>query len=102
MAETLYCILNIEWAWKRNHSKDSRQVSPITDSQTVQAQACIDRLGHENNRKLCLRNTALLLVCAGLLCDKSQVLCFLFSEVFCIKGSCFMFFLKFLSCQRSV
>ena len=63
MPEALYCILKKEWAWKHNHSKDSRQVSPITDSQTVQAQACIDRLGHENNRKLCLRNTALLLVC---------------------------------------
>jgi len=34
-AEKLYYILNIEWAWKLNHSKDSRHESPITKSQTV-------------------------------------------------------------------
>jgi hypothetical protein len=28
-------ILNITWAWKFNHNKDSRHVSPITDSQTL-------------------------------------------------------------------
>lgn len=40
MAQATYYILNIEWAWKFNHSKDSRHVSPIRDSQTVQAQTC--------------------------------------------------------------
>jgi len=38
MTVALYNILNIVWAWKLNHNKDSRHVSPITDSQTVQAQ----------------------------------------------------------------
>jgi len=37
-------------------------MSLITNSQTVQAQTCIDTLAHETNSKLCLRNTALLLV----------------------------------------
>ena len=37
MIVALY-ILKIVWAWKLNHNKDSRHVSPITDSQTVQAQ----------------------------------------------------------------
>jgi len=27
-AEALYYILNVVWAWKRNHDKDSRHVSP--------------------------------------------------------------------------
>jgi len=35
MAEALNYILNTVWAWKLNHDKDSRHVSPITDSQTV-------------------------------------------------------------------
>jgi len=48
---------------KLNHNKDSRHVSPITHSQTVQAQLCTDRLGHETNTKLCWRNTVLLVVC---------------------------------------
>jgi len=61
MAETVY-ILNRLWAWKLNHNTDSRHVSPITDSQTVQAQTCTDMLGHETNSKLCLRNSALLVV----------------------------------------
>ena len=38
MTVALYNILNIVWTWKLNHNKDSRHVSPITDSQTVQAQ----------------------------------------------------------------
>jgi len=38
-------------------------VSPITDSQTVQAQTCTDTAGHETNSKLSLRNTALPVVC---------------------------------------
>jgi len=42
MAEAHYYILNIAWAWKLNHNKDSRHESPITDSQTVQAQICTD------------------------------------------------------------
>jgi hypothetical protein len=66
MAEAFY-ILNIEWTWKLNHNKDSRHVSPITDSQNVQAQVCTDMLGHETNSKLCLRNTALLVVCRTVL-----------------------------------
>jgi len=37
MVETRYYILNIAWAWKLNHNKDSRYENPITDSQTVQA-----------------------------------------------------------------
>jgi hypothetical protein len=37
MAEANY-ILNIVWAWKLNRNKDSRHVSPITDSQTMQGQ----------------------------------------------------------------
>jgi len=63
MAEALYYILNTVWLLKLNHNKDSRYVSPITDSQTVQAQTCTDILGHETNSKFCLRNTALLVVC---------------------------------------
>jgi hypothetical protein len=35
MAEAHYYILNIVWACKLNHNKDSRHVCPITDSQTV-------------------------------------------------------------------
>ena len=68
MAEAHYYILNIAWACKLNHKKDSRHVSPITDSQTVQAQICTDMLGYETNSKL--RKC-----CA---CS--------FSEVFCVKG----------------
>jgi hypothetical protein len=78
-----YCILNIAWARKLDHNKDSRGVIAITDSQTVQA----DTSDHETNSKFCLRNTALhFLWCAGLLCGKLRVLCVLFSEVFFVKG----------------
>ena len=64
IAEAHYYILNIVWAWwKRNHNKDSRHVSPITDSQTVQVQTCTCTFGHETNSKHCLRNTALPVVC---------------------------------------
>jgi len=42
-------------------------VSPITDNQTVQAQTCSDRLGHETNSKFCFRNTALFVVCGTVL-----------------------------------
>ena len=63
IAEARYYILNIAWAWKLNHNKDSRHESPITDSQTVQAQICIDTSGQETNSKLCLRNNAPLVVC---------------------------------------
>ena len=58
--EAHYCILNIVWARKLDHNKDSRDVIPITDSQTVQAQTCTDTSGHETNSKFFLRNTALL------------------------------------------
>jgi hypothetical protein len=61
MAEAV-CILTIVWALKLNHNKGSRHVSPITDSQTVQAQTYSDNFGHETNSKFCLRNTALLVV----------------------------------------
>jgi len=42
MAEALSYIINIVWAWKLTNNKDGKDVSPITDSQTVQAQACTD------------------------------------------------------------
>ena len=58
IAETRYYVLKIVWAWKLNHNKDRRHESPITDSQTVQAQICTDTSGHETYSKLCLRNTA--------------------------------------------
>jgi hypothetical protein len=63
MAEALNCILNVVCARKICHIKNSRNVSPIRDSQTVQVKTGTDTLGHETNRKFCLRNTALLLVC---------------------------------------
>jgi hypothetical protein len=34
MAQAPYYIVNIVWARKLYHNKDSRYVSPITDSQT--------------------------------------------------------------------
>ena len=80
MVEAFY-ILNIVWAWELNYNKDGRHVSPITDNQNVQAQICTDMLGHETNSKLCLRNSALLVVCRPC-CDKLQVLCVLVSKVF--------------------
>jgi len=55
-------ILNEVWGRKLNHNKDSRHVSPLTDSQTVQAQTC-DSLGPDTNSTFCWRNTALLVVC---------------------------------------
>ena len=39
--------LNIVWARKVNHNKDSRHVSPITDSPTVYDQTCTDTWRHE-------------------------------------------------------
>jgi len=47
--------------------KDSRHVSPVTESQTVQAQTFTDTVGHETSSKFCLRNTALLVVCRTVL-----------------------------------
>ena len=41
-AESRYCILNTMWAQNLDHNKESMDVIPITDSQTVQAQTCID------------------------------------------------------------
>ena len=35
MADELYYILNILWARKLNHNKNSRQVRPIANSQSV-------------------------------------------------------------------
>jgi hypothetical protein len=41
-----------------NHNTDSRRVSPMTESQTVQAETCIDTLGLDSNSKeVYLRNT---------------------------------------------
>jgi len=51
MAEANY-VLNVVWSWKLNHKKDRQHVRPITDSQTVQAQTCINIQGHETNSKL--------------------------------------------------
>jgi hypothetical protein len=48
MAEARYFILNTAWA-RKNHNKDSRHVSSITDSQIVQVQTRTDTLGHETN-----------------------------------------------------
>jgi hypothetical protein len=50
MAEALYNILNTMWDWKFNHNKDSRHVSPIRDSQTVQGHTSSDRLRHETKQ----------------------------------------------------
>jgi len=62
MAAALYYILNTVWTGKLNN-KSSMHVSPITDSQTVQAQTGTDTSGHETNSELCFRNTALPVVC---------------------------------------
>jgi len=62
-AQALYYILNTTWEWKLDHNKDSRHVSPMRDSQTVQAQTCTDTMGHESNSQFWLRNTALPVVC---------------------------------------
>ena len=42
-------------------------MSPITGSQTVQAQTCTDTMGHATNSKFCVRNTALRVVCVIML-----------------------------------
>jgi hypothetical protein len=47
----------------RSHNEDSRHVIPITDIQAVQSHTRTDPVGRETNRKLCLRNSALLAVC---------------------------------------
>ena len=64
MAEALHYISITAWARKLHHNTDSRHRSPITDSQTVQAQTCTDMLGHEANSKFCMRNTALPVACS--------------------------------------
>ena len=79
------------WVWKLNHNKDSRHVSPITDSQTVQVQTCTDTLGHDNNSKFRLRNSALLVVCRTALWTVASVVCS-FCEVFCLKEFWFIIF----------
>jgi hypothetical protein len=43
----LYCILNIVLVSKPNHNKNSRHVSPITDSQTVHVHTCTDMMRRE-------------------------------------------------------
>jgi hypothetical protein len=75
IAEARHYILHIVWEWKLNHNKDSRHVTPITDSQTVQAQTCTYTLRHESNRKFCLRNPALLVVCRTALWSVASVVC---------------------------
>jgi len=63
-------------------NKDSRHVRPVTDSQAVQAQTCTKR-----DRKQTVSSawgTLHCLRCAGLRCDKLQVLCVLCTEVFCV------------------
>jgi len=45
MTEVLHYTLHAVWARNRNHNEDSKSASPITDSQTAQAQRCTDRLG---------------------------------------------------------
>jgi hypothetical protein len=84
IAETHYYILNIVWAWKHNHNKDSRHVSPITDSQTVQVQTCTCTFGHETNSKHCLRNTALPVVYRTALWQVANVECFLIESGLCV------------------
>jgi len=42
MAKALHYISNTVWACKLHHNANSRHVSPITDSQTLQAQICTD------------------------------------------------------------
>jgi hypothetical protein len=49
MASVLYYISNIVWAWKHNHNEDSRHVSPIKDSQTVQSQTRTDTMGQKTS-----------------------------------------------------
>jgi hypothetical protein len=56
------------------------QVIAITDSQTVQVHTCLDILVNETNSKLALE-TLRCQWCAGLRCDKLQLLCVLFNEV---------------------
>ena len=88
MAEVLYFILNIEWAWKRNHHKTvwaQSQTARLCKLRYVQISCDIKIIGKS------AWGTLHCLWCAGLLCDNSQVLCFLFSEAFCIKGSCLCF-----------
>jgi len=82
---------HIAWVWKLNHNKDNRHVSPIIDSQTVQVQTCTDTLGYDINSKLCLRNSALIVVCRTALWKVESVV-FSFCEVFCVKGFCLLYF----------
>jgi len=91
VAEDLYYILNTTWEWKLNHDKDSKHVSPIRDSQTVQAKTCTDTLGHETNSKFWLRNTALPVVCRD--CVVISCMCCVFFEwsVLCKIIVCFIF-----------
>jgi hypothetical protein len=89
-------ILNIVCTWTLNHNKDSKHVSPITDSLTVQTQTCTDRLGHETHSKFCLRNTALLVVCCTALV--ASVVCSFYWSVLCKR----IVFSILSSCQGSV
>jgi len=73
MADVLHYILKIEWAWKLNHSKDNRHVSPITDSWTMQAQTCSNMLGHETNLVSSAWGTLHCWWCATLHCDKCLI-----------------------------
>lgn len=86
MAEALYDILNIVWAWKLSHNKDSVRVSRITDSQTVQADTYW-QVGHETNSALCLRNIALLVVCRISLRWVAGVVCLFVVKCF-VQKSC--------------
>jgi len=51
IAEARCYILNTVWAWEFNHNKDSRHVSPITDSQTLQTQIRTDTSGDETKER---------------------------------------------------
>ena len=67
--------LKIVWTWTLNHNKDSKHVSPVTESLTVQTQTCTDTLRHETSSKFCLRNTALLVVCCTALWQVARAVC---------------------------
>jgi len=54
--------MSLKYGRKLNCNKDSRYVSPITDSRTVPTQTCTNTLGHETNVKFCFRNFSLLVV----------------------------------------
>jgi hypothetical protein len=68
MAEELHYILNIVWARKLNHNKDSTHVSSITNGQTVLI------LWHLNTTASSACGTLHCYWCIGLSCDKLQSL----------------------------